>query len=127
MAEPTVENVLQNQLTVKHENDEFVFKIPSIKDRLTIAAKAAKLRQESDPEGNAIALGYDPSAVVLSDRLATFIILLKETSASWVFTPNESGKKEINIGNWADDVPVMEVVEQFNIELDKFRAERNRH
>lgn len=126
MSEPNVENILQNELTVTYGPDTYVFKIPSIKDRLSIAAHAAKLRKDSDPEGNGIALGYDPSAVILSDKLATFIVLLKNTSAKWVYAPAENGKPQIDIENWSDDVPVMEVIDQFNNELEIFRNNRNK-
>lgn len=127
MAEPTVENILQSKLTIKHGNYNYVFKIPSIKDRLGITARAAKLRQESDTEGNGIALGYDPSAVIISEKLAKFLTLLQETDAPWVYTPDAAGKPSMSIDNWADDVPVMEVVDQFEVELDKFRADRDKH
>ena len=120
----TTQTVLQNEIKVVHENQEYNFKIPSVKDRLSIAALAAKLRKDNDPDKNGIMLGYDPAAVMLTDRLATFMVLLKTTSAPWVYSIDGQGHNVMDIDRWGDDVPVLEVIDQFNTELDKFRGQR---
>lgn len=125
--EAKVESVLQNLLTITYDNETYKFKIPSIQDRININGIAAKIRKDSDPEGNGIALGYDPSSVLLTDKIATFMHLMKETSAKWVYTPGDSGKPIMNMANWSDDVPILEVIDQFNIELDKFRKGGDQH
>lgn len=120
-----LETALKNEITVDYNGETFVFKIPSMKDRIDIAARAADLRKEADPKGQGITLGYDPSAVLLTDTVATFMVLLKSTSAKWVYSPDDSGKPQIDLSKWQDDVPLLEVVNQFNAELEKFRAQRN--
>src|SRR5208282_2773545 len=101
---------------------EYTFKVPSIKDRMDIQGKAALIRKQSDPEGTGFSLGYDPSTVMLSDKIATFMVLLKDTSAPWVYSPDVVGKPVIDIDKWPDNVPILEVVDQFNVELAKFRG-----
>lgn len=113
--------IIKSELTVKVGEDEFTLKIPSMKDRLEISAYAIKLRKDADPDGNVTALGYDPSMVNQTEYLATFIKLIKNSTAKWVYSPDISGQPSINIEKWPDNVPVMEVVNQFNEELDSFR------
>jgi hypothetical protein len=115
---------LKNELTITYNNQEYVFKIPSIGDRILISGRAAKLRKESDPDGTGISLGYDPSAVMLTEKIATFMVLLKSTSSPWVYFPDEHGKPGMDVTKWPDDVPIMEVVDEFNDELAKFRGAR---
>jgi hypothetical protein len=125
MSEPTIENVLQKQLTVQYNGDDFVFKIPSMQDNLNILARANELRRDSTSDGNAISLGFDPAATTLTNQIATFRELLVSTSAKWVYTAGPKGP-EMNLNNWPSDVPITEVVDKFNQELDTFRKEGNR-
>ena len=113
--------IIKSELTVKIGEDEFTFRIPSMKDRLEISAYAIKLRRDADPDGNVTALGYDPSMVNQTEYLATFIKLIKNSTARWVYSPDVAGQPSINLDKWPDDVPVMEVVNKFNEELDSFR------
>ena len=118
---PNLETALKNEIIIEKDGETYTFKVPSIKDRIKIAATGADLRKESDPKGNGITLGYDPSAVLFTDTIATFMVLLKSTSAKWVYSPDAAGKPVIDLDKWPDSVPIMEVVSQFNDELDKFR------
>lgn len=120
-----IENVLKNEITIHYAGEEYLFKIPSVRDRIRIAAEAAKIRKDNDPDGNGVQLGYDPTSVMLTDRIATFTVLIKNASAKWVYQPSAQGPF-IDIDKWPDDVPVMEVVDQFNNELAEFRAKGDR-
>jgi hypothetical protein len=122
----TLETALKNQIEVMYENQSYTFKIPSIKDRIRIAGVAADLRKSADPQGNGITLGYDPTTVLFTDTVATLMVLLITTSAPWVYTIGLDGKPTIDLDKWPDTVPVMEVIDQFNKELDKFRATGNK-
>ena len=113
--------IIQSELTIKLGEDEFTFKIPSMQDRIKIAAYAVKLRRDADPDGNVTALGYDPSVVTQTEYLATFIKLVKTSTAKWVYSPDANGQPSINLDKWPDNAPFMEVVDQFNKELDAFR------
>jgi hypothetical protein len=50
---------------------------------------------------------------------------LKSTSAKWVYGKDASNNPKIDLDAWPDDVPFMEVVSQFNDELEKFRTKGN--
>ena len=121
----TAETIIKDELTVKVGDHEYTFKIPSIKDRLQIAAYAVKLRRDADPDGQVIALGYDPSIVAYTEVLATFMTLIKSSDAPWVYSPDNNGQPSLNIDKWPDNVPVMEVVDKFNQELATFRNPTN--
>jgi hypothetical protein len=116
-----LETALKNEITIEHGGETYVFKVPSIKDRIDIAATGADLRKKADPERNGITLGYDPGAVLFTDTIATFMVLLKSTSAKWVYAGDTSNNPKVDLDKWPDNVPVMEVVNQFNEELEKFR------
>jgi hypothetical protein len=116
-----LETALKNEIIIEYEGESYVFKVPSIKDRIKIAATGADLRKEADPKGNGITLGYDPTAVLFTDTIATFMVLLKSSTAKWVYGGDVSNNPKIDLDKWPDSVPVMEVVNQFNEELDKFR------
>lgn len=120
-----VETVLQKQLTITYGGDEFIFRIPSMKDRMRIYAEAAKLRADSAADGNGISLGFDPNATSISNQIATFTVLLASTSAKWVYTPGPTGA-HIDLERWPDDAPVAEVIDQFYNELETFRKKGNR-
>jgi hypothetical protein len=117
----SAEAVIKDELTVKVGDHEYTFKIPSVRDRLRIAARAVQLRSESNPQGQVVSLGYDPSIVGYTEILATFTTLIKATDAPWVYSPDANGQPTIDIDKWPDNVPFMEVVDQFNKELDAFR------
>lgn len=120
-----LETALKNEITIEHSGETYVFKIPSIKDRIKIAGVGADLRKEADPKGNGITLGYDPTTVMFTDTVALFMVLLKSTSAKWVYGKDASNNPKIDLDAWPDDVPFMEVVSQFNDELEKFRTKGN--
>jgi len=123
MSETTnLETALKNEITITNGGETYVFKVPSIKDRIKIAATGAELRRESDPKGNGITLGYDPSAVMFTDTLAIFIVLLKSSTALWIYSKDGANNPVMDLDKWPDNVPIMEVVSQFNDELEKFRA-----
>ena|SRR5579872_592503 len=118
------EAALTNKLRVVYNNEEFLFRIPSMSDKLKILGIAAALRGESDPNGNGIALGYDLTAIMITEKLATFKHLLDSTSAKWVYAPNDKGQFVIDFSKWPDDAPFSEVIDEFNKELANFRANR---
>lgn len=123
-----MENVLKNELIVKYLGEDYCFKIPSVRDQIKIAAVAAKLRQDNDSGVNGASgsqLNYDPTTVVLTSKIATLLVLLKNTTASWVYSAGAQGPV-MDIDKWPDEYLVMGVVDQFNIELDTFREAGNR-
>jgi len=114
-------NILHDTITVTHGNETFVFRIPSLKDRMKISSLAAKLRRETDPDGMGLAMGYDAGSSMLFEAVASFMTLVKEAPPRWL-KPDAAGNPIIDLDNMTEDTPVMEVMNQFYIELDKFRA-----
>ena len=117
-----LEKVLKRELKIVHGGEEYTFKIPSVKDRLKILGKAVELRQEV---GGSVATGYDPNLVISTETLATFLTLVQGSSAKWVYSPGHDNKPVMDLDQWPDNVPVAEVVDQFQKELDTFRAAGN--
>lgn len=109
-----------------HEGEEFCFKIPSVADRIAIETLAGRLRQQADPQGNGSPFAQHPAAVVYVENVATFQTLLKKTSAKWAGVPDEKGRPVLDWTKIPDDAPVSPVINQFNEELDTFRANRNK-
>jgi hypothetical protein len=116
-------SVLQDSLIVSYNNESFVFKIPSIKDRMRISSYAAKLRRETDPDGLGLAMGYDAGSSVMFEAVAGLICLIKEAPPRWM-KPSSNGTPAIDLDSLGEDMPVMEVMNQFYLELDRFRQER---
>lgn len=119
------EQFLKETIVVSINNETYEFRIPSVRDRMKIDSYAAKLRRDNDPDGAGLVYGYTPVSLMYFDNIASFMILLKSTSAKWVYTPDDVGKPIMNIDKWAEDAPVMEVMEQFSKELIKFRERGN--
>jgi hypothetical protein len=119
--------ILKDTIVVSHEGLEYEFHIPSVSDRVKIYARAAKIRKDADPDGMGLAYGYNFLDTAYIDNLAQFLVLIKTSSAPWVFTPDATGKPVLNPDKWPSDAPIVEVIEKFTEELEKFREERDRH
>lgn len=119
------EQFFKEEIVVMHGKAEYTFKIPTVKDRMKISGMAAKFRRDNDPDGNGLIYGYDPLAIMYGNSVAMFVTLLIQTSARWVYTPDEIGKPQINMDKWPDDAPVQEVIELFNTKLVEFREARH--
>lgn len=116
-------DILKNTVTVTAGGFHFTLRIPSMKDRMKISSMAAKLRRDNDPDGTGFAYGYDIMSMQLFDQVATFIVLYKDSDCPWVLTPSpeDASKPVMDTDKWPENAPIAEVIEQFNIELDKFR------
>lgn len=119
---PNIETILAKELDISYEGETYKFKIPSVWDQIRIMGIAVQLRKEADPDNNGISLGYDPTTVLVTERLATFKHLVQASSAKWVYSPDSKGQLVMDITKWPDDAPFSEVVEVFNAELARFRG-----
>lgn len=119
---PSIETILAKELSIEHAGETYTFKIPSMWDQLRILGIAAQLRREADPDNNGITLGYDPTTVLITERLATFKHLVQASSAKWVYSVDGKGQLIMDISKWPEDAPFSEVVEVFNAELARFRG-----
>lgn len=112
--------LLQKTLVIKYDNHEYEFKIPSFNDRLLISSLSASLQRKFDPDGNGT-LVPDLMTANLFEAYANFKHLLVRTDATWVYSNSNDAKPEMDIKNWPDDVPIVEIVRQFYSELATFR------
>lgn len=121
-------NVLKGTLTVKHGDDEFVFRVPSIKDDIRIGQAARLIRAETDPNGYGGEDGLDENAVLLSRFLAMFRVLFESTSAPWLPIKTEQRGKEMVSLVDTDNIPndrvnaVAEIGLMLEAEVARFRA-----
>jgi hypothetical protein len=119
--------ILKDSIVVSHDGHEYEFKIPSVRDRTKIYAVAAKLRKDADPDGMGLAYSYNFMDTAYMESIAQFLVLIKTSSAPWVYTTDKTGKPILDIDKWPSDVPIVEVMEKFADELTKFREGGDKH
>ena len=121
--------MFKDSIDVPYEGHTYTFRIPNLKDKNQIKSKAGALRRESDPDYGGQAWNYSFTDMQWFEDLATFMLLLKASDASWVYSPDSTpgpGRKPvINLENIPDNAPIEEVVDKFREELVKFREGRN--
>ena len=117
-----VDITLKNEIVISYNNEQYAFKIPTMWNLLEVGKKSAEIRRELDPT-NTANLGSDPSMLMFTEQLARFITLLNSTDAKWVYSVVDR-KPVVDYRNWSADVPILEVMNQFDTELDKFREAR---
>lgn len=114
--------VFQEELTITVRGDEYVFRTPSIRYDIEIAARASSIRRKADPEG---ASPYDlgGTAVRFSYALATLELYLKAGPA-WVFSAGTAGKPVVAHEKFAPNKGslVSEIGEAFDAEYARFLA-----
>lgn len=120
-----LEKFFQQVITVHYNGDTYEFKVPSVSDKVNIASSAAKLRRDGDPDGIGVAYGYDPMSLLYIQKLATFKVLIK-AGPPWIFSPDKDKKPVVDIEKLPDDFPIEEVMDQFDKELELFRASWNK-
>lgn len=125
MATNDLDNFFKQSITVNYNGEQFEFRIPSMKDKITIDGVAAKLRRDGDPDGIGLVYGYDPMALGFTIALAKFSTLIKG-GPPWVYTPDKDGKPIIDINKWPDNTPIEEVVAELDKQLDEFRENWNK-
>lgn len=120
-----IENFFKQTITVIYDGETYEFRVPSVADRIAMDGKAAKLRRDGDPDSMGLVYGYDPISLSYTMSLAKFSTLIK-AGPPWVFTPDKDGKPIVDISKWPDNVPIEEVVNELDKQLDEFRASWNK-
>lgn len=84
-------DVLKSEIEVTHRGETFVFTIPSISDEMRIAGRARAIRAASDPSHDGSEYGLPDEVIIAVRAAATFEVVLKQTSASWVHSSGPNG------------------------------------
>ena len=114
----------QQELTVSVLGETYQFKIPSFRDEARIGSLARFLRAQDDPEHVGSAEGLDFNTFFKYEALATFPVLLQRATVTWPYSAGKDGKPVVDIDQFPDDAPIMEVYEAYLDALAMFRKSR---
>ena len=115
--------IAQTELNVVHDGATYIFKIPGVRDEAKIGSYARFLRVQDDPNGVGAAEGLDFNSFFTYQALATFAVLLRKASVTWPFSPDKTGKPVVDVNQFPDDAPVLEVYEGYLDALARFLGE----
>lgn len=126
------DNILQDTIEIKHNNEVFIFRIPSYFDELKIGARERDIRREisqevgGDISGNPD--GLDSQTFFMIQTAARFEILLQKADCNWVYSPGEDGRPTIDYKKWPKDKvgDIVSIGVRFTDELTTFRSGRLR-
>lgn len=79
-------DVLTETLTVKAGEDEFVFRVPTPMQQIEIGIRGLALRRRFDPTGGGWEAGLDDATYMLIRGVVILEVLLKQSSAKWVYS-----------------------------------------
>lgn len=114
---------LKPTVSVKVEDEEFVFRVPSPMDKAKVGIREASIRRELDPASNGWAMGLDDETFFLIRGLALMDVLLEEANVKWPYK-QEGGSIRVDIHNLpvGKETVIAEVGRQFQDALDRFHG-----
>ena len=116
------DNLLYDQtINFEVDGESFVFDFPDVRQTLRVEAMAASLRRADDPDGVGSVDGLSPVANWLYTGSATILVLLRKTSAKWLFEQSASGEPKISIEHIPDPEKLINVYTRFLDEVERFR------
>ena len=118
-------DILTDTLTIKVNNDEFVFKIPSPREQNKVKLRAAALRRQDDPTSYGFEEGLDWISINSYRGMALMEMLLQKSSATWAFTPGDNGVMVCDSAKFPNTIgyeTFAEVWATFSKSLDDFRG-----
>lgn len=126
------DNILQDTIEIKHNNEVFIFRIPSYFDELKIGARERDIRREisqeigGDISGNPD--GLDSQTFFMIQTAARFEILLQKADCNWMYSPGDDGKPIVDYKKWPKDKvgDIVSIGVRFTDELTTFRSGRVR-
>lgn len=124
MATEQLNPLTQQELTVSVLGETYQFKLPSFRDEARIGSLARFLRAQDDPEHVGSAEGLDFNTFFKYEALATFPVLLQRATVTWPYSAGKDGKPVVDIDQFPDDAPIMEVYEAYLDALAMFRKSR---
>lgn len=121
MATEQLNPLTQQELTVSVLGETYQFKLPSFRDEARIGSLARFLRAQDDPEHVGSAEGLDFNTFFKYEALATFPVLLQRATVTWPYSAGKDGKPVVDIDQFPDNAPIMEVYEAYLDALAMFR------
>ena len=117
-------SVFQDQIKVTVGADDFVFRAPSIRYDIEVAAKAAAIRRKADPEA-ASPYEIGAAAVRFSYALAVMELYLIASTATWPFSPGPAGKPIVDHEKFSPKKAraVYQIGDAFEAEYGRFRED----
>lgn len=118
--------ITDSTLEFSRRKHQFVFQIPTPRQLGIIGIRARKLRMDDDPTTNGWEDGLGWEAAMLYRAMATFEILLKQTSDRRFLSADAEGKPVCDSSKWDRSLLsdyILEVYEGYNQALDSFRRQ----
>lgn len=119
-------NVLTNTITVRVEDEDFEFRIPSPMDVAKIGSVAAGIRRKFDPEGIGYEDGLDINTIILVRAMATMEVLLEKSTAKWAFSETKDARGQVSVAVDSSKFPptatgmLYEIYNKFQEEVTRF-------
>ena len=118
--------LMQTTIEVVHKpsGDTFTFAIPSLHDEFRVSARVKKIRKAIDPDWDGYEQGLDGYALMGMNACATFEVLLRASSAKWVYSGGIDGKPVVDSSKFPIDRndEVRQVGVDFQTAVQTFRA-----
>jgi hypothetical protein len=123
-------DILKPTVSVKAQDHEFIFRVPSPLEKARLGAREASIRKMIDPTGAGWADGYDIETFYLIRGMAVLELFLDKSDAKWVFTEapatkdGPAGRVYVDINAFPpgkEDV-ISEVGREFQPALDRFHG-----
>ncbi len=122
--------VTANTITIKRDDAEYIFRVPSVKDDIRVGQAARLIRADLDPNGYGGEDGLDQRSVLTSRYLAVFEVLLEKSSATWIaWKVAKKGADTTTVFD-SDAVPadraddIIDIGIEFDNEVIRFRESR---
>lgn len=134
-----IDPVLKSTINVSVDEWTFIFRIPSFADEIKLGLRSKQIRRELElellgpnptPEQQMAFTGgestYDGTTEGYVRTAAQFSILLKQSSAEWIYSKDEKGNPVCDYKKWPDDKinVVMAAGADFSLQLSRFRSGR---
>ena len=114
---------LKKEIEISHGGEIFVFRIPSVMDKVRSGVAARRIRAAADPSAGGQPNGLDGETYFLVQAIATIETMLLRGPA-WIFSEGEKGAPPvIDPEKWpterVDDI--IPIVDKFEEEYARFR------
>jgi len=118
------DDVLQNTLEVKVNEDTYEFSIPTYLDEIKVGIRSRDLVRTATGNFNNSLEGVDEETRWLINVAARFEVLLKRSSAKWPWSDGPAGKPVVDFQKWPNDKvgEALAAGTMFAAELNRFRS-----
>lgn len=126
MSDANTKTILENTIEIADPEDpniKYEFRVPGIKDQLTLGMKARAIRRANDPTGSGDLLGLDQETAMLSWSLGAFETLLTASGAKWPYSEDANKKPVVDYQKFPPERfdTVLHVGLRLDAEIGRFR------